>query len=97
VPRFAEREFRAYLECGVLAHGFLRLHCEECGYDRWVPFSCKDRFCPCCAGRRMADTAAHLVDRVLLEAPVCQWVLALRYRMAYDGALTRSPIASCTR
>jgi hypothetical protein len=40
----------------------------------------------------MADTAAHLVDRVLPEAPVRQWVLSLpfrlRYRMAYDARLT---------
>lgn len=40
----------------------------------------------------MADTAAHLVDRVLPEAPVRQWVLSLpfrlRYRMAYDASLT---------
>ena len=37
---------------------------------------------------RMADTAAHLGDRVFPIAPVRQWVLsvpfALRYRMAYD-------------
>jgi len=91
VPRFVEREFRAYLECGVLAHGFLRLHCDGCGYDRLVPFSCKGRFCPSCAGRRMADTAAQLVDRVLPAVPVRQWVLSLpfplRYRMAYDAGL----------
>lgn len=40
----------------------------------------------------MADTAAHLVGRVLPEVPVRQWVLsvpfALRYRMAYDARLT---------
>jgi hypothetical protein len=91
VPRFVEREFCAYLECGVLAHGFLRLRCDECGYDRLVPFSCKGRFCPSCAGRRMADAAAHLVDRVLPEVPVRQWVLALPFplRMACDAALTR--------
>ncbi len=63
------------------------------GRDRIVAFSCKGRgFCPSCLGRRMADTAAHLVDRVLPEAPVRQWVLtlpfALRYRLAYDAALT---------
>ena len=27
VPRFVEREFRAFLECGVLSRGFLRVHC----------------------------------------------------------------------
>ncbi len=30
VPRFVEREFRAYLDCGILARGFLRLHCDAC-------------------------------------------------------------------
>ena len=39
----------------------------------------------------MADTAAHLVDRVLPDVPVRQWVLsvphALRYRLAYDAKL----------
>jgi hypothetical protein len=93
VPRFVEREFRAYLECGILSHGFLRLHCDECRLDRLVPFSCKRRgFCPSCGGRRMADTAAHLADCVLPEVPIRQWVLTLpyplRYRCAYDARLT---------
>ena len=91
VPYFVEREFRAYVECGILANGFLRLHCDGCGLDRLLPFSCKGRFCPSCCGRRMSDTAAHLVDRVLPEVPVRQWVLPLpyrlRYRCAYDAKL----------
>jgi len=43
VPRFVERELRSFLECGILAHGFLRVHCDACGKDRVVPFSCKGR------------------------------------------------------
>ncbi len=39
-PRFIEQELRAFLRCGVLAHGFLRLHCDDCGHDRLVAFSC---------------------------------------------------------
>jgi hypothetical protein len=39
----------------------------------------------------MADTAAHLVDRVFPEVPVRQWVLTLpytmRFKMAYDSKL----------
>jgi len=92
VPRFVERELRAYLRCGLLAHGFVRLRCSACGECRLVAFSCKGRgFCPSCVGRRMADTAAHLVDRVLPPVPVRQWVVSLphplRYRLAYDSAL----------
>jgi hypothetical protein len=37
----------------------------------------------------MADTAAHLVDRVFPGVPIRQWVLSLpfvlRYRLAYDS------------
>jgi hypothetical protein len=92
IPRFVERQLRAYLGCGILAHGFVRVRCGACGCERLVAFSCKGRgFCPCCGGRRMADTAAHLVDRVLPEVPIRQWVLslpfALRYRLAYDSRL----------
>jgi hypothetical protein len=70
----------------------MRVHCDACGRDRIV-VSCKGRgFCPSCLGHSMADTAAHLMDRVIPEAEVRQWVLtlpfALRYRLAYDAALT---------
>ena len=92
-PRFVEREFRHFLKCGIFAHGFLRVHCDACGCDRLVPFSFKGRgFCNSCGGRRMAETATHLLDRVLPEAPVRQWVLSLphglRYRLAYDARMT---------
>jgi hypothetical protein len=102
VPRFVEQEFHAFLRCGILAHGFLRLHCDDCGFDRLVPFSCKRRgFCPSCGGHRMADTAAHLVDRVLPEAPIRQWVLTLpyplRYRCAYDAKLTSEVLRAFLR
>jgi hypothetical protein len=102
VPRFVEHELRAYLSCGILAHGFLRLHCDDCGHDRLVPFSCKRRgFCPTCGGRRMADTAAHLVDRVLPEVPIRQWVLTLpyplRYRCAYDAKLASEVLRAFVR
>jgi hypothetical protein len=69
-PRFIERAFRRYLECGLLAHGFARLRCAECGYERLVSFSCKSKLCPrvafrpSCLARRTADTAAWLVDHL---------------------------------
>ena len=92
LPGHVEKELRAYLECGILAHGFLRVRCEDCAEDRVVAFSCQRRsFCPSCMGRRMADTAARLTDEVLPQVPVRQWVLSLpyeiRYRLAWDGEL----------
>ena len=43
-----------------------------------TPFSCKRRgFCLSYGARRMAQTAAHPVDRVIPQVPVRQWVLSL--------------------
>ena len=75
LPQFVKDEFDAFLECGILAHGFLRLRCGDCGHDKLVAFSCKRRgFCPSCGARRMSQTAAHLLDHVI---PHVQWVLSL--------------------
>ena len=75
LPQFVKDEFDAFLECGVLAHGFLRLRCDDCGHDKLVAFSCKRRgFCPSCGARCMAQTATHLVDHVIPRVPVRQWV-----------------------
>jgi hypothetical protein len=101
VPSYVQREVERYLECGILAHGFARVHCAGCGYDRLVAFSCKGRsLCGSCGGRRMADTAAHLVDRVIPAVPMRQWVLTvpppLRYRLAYDKELMRLLLRCCS-
>jgi hypothetical protein len=89
-PAFVEHELRRYLDCGLLSRGFARLRCPSCGFERLVAFSCKGRLCPSCWGRRAADTAAHLVDRVLPEAHYRQVVLtfpfALRFLLATDRA-----------
>jgi hypothetical protein len=78
LPQFVRDEFDAFLECGILAHGFLRLRCGDCGHDKLLAFSCKRRgFCPSCGARRMSQTAAHLVEHVIPHVPVRQWVLSL--------------------
>src|SRR3989442_12025916 len=84
LPAYVEREFYAYLRCGILAHGFLRLGCDTCPQELLLPFSCKRRgFCPSCAARRMAQTAAHLVTCVIPWVPI-----PLRYWMAASQDLT---------
>jgi hypothetical protein len=93
LPPYVEREFYDYLRCGILAHGFLRLGCDTCKHELLVPFSCKRRgFCPSCAGRRMAQMAAHLVEQVIPWVPTRQWVVSvpipLRYWTAASPDLT---------
>lgn len=84
LPRYVVKEFEEYLKCGILAHGFLRVKCESCEHEKLVAFSCKRRgFCPSCGGKRMAESAAHLVDHVIPEVPVRQWVLSMPIPMRY--------------
>ena len=92
IPKHARKELEAYLDCGLLCRGFARLRCEECDESQLVAFSCKGRgFCPSCMGRRMSATAANLMERVLPQTSLRQWVLTFpfpwRRRLAQDGAL----------
>jgi len=84
LPRYVEDEFEAYLKCGLLEHGFLRVKCDACQAEKLVAFSCKRRgFCPSRGARRMAETAALLVDGVLPQQPIRQWVLSLPFALRY--------------
>jgi ribosomal protein S27AE len=87
LPPFVERAFREFLRCGFLAGGSARFHCGDCGLDRLVAFSCKGRaLCSSCGGRRMAERAAHLVDHVIPDVPVRQWVLSLPHPAAVPSS-----------
>lgn len=39
LPTFVQQEFAAYLKCGRLEHGFLRVRCTQCHAERLVAFS----------------------------------------------------------
>ena len=39
LPDFVKKEFEAFLKCGLLCHGFLRLQCESCRQEKLVAFS----------------------------------------------------------
>jgi hypothetical protein len=83
---------RRFLDCGILANGFVRVYCDACKQESLVAFSCKRRgFCPSCSARRASETAAHLVDSVLPQLPLRQFVLVMPFewhrRLARDAEL----------
>jgi len=93
IPQHVERDLRKFLECGILAHGFARARCDECGEDFLIAYSCKGRgVCPSCNTKRMVETAAHLVEHLFPQVPVRQWVITLPKRLRYfllqDAELT---------
>jgi hypothetical protein len=98
LPRYVTQEFHKYLSCGDFAQGFVHTRCDHCGYDLAVAFSCKVRgLCPSCAGRRMAGTAAHLVDCVLPAVPTRQYVLAMPYELSGLAATRPAVLTALSR
>ena len=84
LPDYVRQEFDEYLKCGRLEHGFLRVQCETCHAEHLVAFSCKRRgFCPSYGARRMAESAALLVDEVLPHEPMRQWVLSVPFPLRF--------------
>lgn len=88
LPRYVEEEFRRHLECGILAAGFARCVCAQCGDELLVAFICKGKgFCPSCLARRMNDTAAPSRSRAARGA-----VSAMG-----DGVSAAAPLGICAR
>ena len=97
LPRNVDKELDAFLECGLLHRGFARVLCKRCRVEHLLAFSCKGRgICPSCTARRMSDTAAHLVDRVLPHCRYRQWVITfprrVRHHLAADPKLASAAL-----
>ena len=72
LPKYVRSEFEAYLKCGRLEYGFLRVRCEDCHYEHLVAFSFKRRgFCPSGSARRMTKTRRMAESAALLVDDVC--------------------------
>src|SRR5690606_32682936 len=98
IPRYAEKELREYLKCGIQVYGFARAQCEECGHELLLAFSCKRRgVCPSCNTRRMSDTAARLVDTVLPDVRLRQWVLSVPFELRLELAKNPHALSACGR
>ena len=77
----------------------MRVQCSTCHKERLVAFSCTNsrRFrrttrlspkgvycwCPSCGARRIAESAALLVDEVLPHEPIRQWLLSFPYQLKF--------------
>ena len=55
----ARRTLEEYLRCGILAAGFARVRCGDCGHEQLVAFSCQLRgVCPLSASRNGPRSSA---------------------------------------
>ena len=90
LPVSVERAMERFLGCGVLAHGFLRLRCDDCRKEQLLALSCKVRgLCPSCGAKSMTRQTAHIMEEVLPDVPVRQWVLSLPFELRPMVSLDR--------
>jgi hypothetical protein len=80
LPKFVTDELHAYLNCAILGRGFAHLYCNTCREYHAVAFSrTASAVCPSCLGRRMSEGALNLVDHVLPDVPIRQFVLTMPF------------------
>ena len=90
LPLHVQQEFADYLKSGRLEHDFLRVQCNHCHHEYLVAFSCKRRgFCPSCGARRMAESAALLVNKVLPRQSMRQLTPGMACSRAMRQQLSR--------
>lgn len=67
-----------FRDCGDLHKGFARIHCDDCGHDYLLAFSCKTRcFCPACHQKRMLVYGEWVQEEILAPVPHRQYVFTL--------------------
>ncbi|UMX89808.1 transposase zinc-binding domain-containing protein [Klebsiella pneumoniae] len=95
LPGYVREAFDAYLRCGVLEHGFLRVVCEHTAVQRgWWPSARSAGLCPSCA-RRMAESAA-LVEEVFACGSGGKWGAERLVPLAFScSPASQKPLARC--
>ena len=74
IPDHVEKEFRSYLKCGILAHGFARARCATCGYDFLVALAC---YAYCAPPARAAISAGSRVSSRASGSSYMNWLSSL--------------------
>ena len=69
VPSWVEKDLRAYLRCGILAHGFARVRCDDCGHERLLPWQ------PATSPIGVAAGGGRLPPRFLVFLGRTAWVI----------------------
>ena len=102
LPAFIGKAFAASIASGQLGRGFIRLHCPGYKTDQVIAFSCKSSgLRPSRDGKWMTEEAEHLVDHVIPQVPIRQWVITfphdLRYLLAWNPQVRTGVLSAFMR
>src|SRR6185436_8904510 len=69
LPEFVKQEFRDFLTCGVLAHGFARLRCTDCAFFAAIIGAAAMLTTPAAAHVIQATSSLSLADVDMNDTP----------------------------
>ena len=73
-----QRAIERFIQCGDPHHGFARIHCDTCGHDYLLAYSCKTRyFCPSCHQKRVLLYGEWVEENVLEPVAHRQYVFTV--------------------
>jgi hypothetical protein len=97
VAGWVEEDFRAYLRCGIPAHGFARIRCDDCAAERHVndhvlPHDRRGRPCSLDAGRPSLLSSSHHLPRFRgtrldTRSLAGRWALMLVLALSLHGCM----------
>lgn len=69
---------RAYMKCGDLKQGFVRVRCPDCHHEYLLAFSCRGRwFCPSCHAKKVVQFGELLRENILYPLLHRQYVFSI--------------------
>lgn len=65
VRSIVNHEINKFLLCGTITSGYSIYECDDCGNYKYVPFTCKSRFCPSCGVNKSINTTKFISSKAL--------------------------------
>lgn len=65
VRNIVKHEINKFLLCGSITSGYSVYECDNCGNYKYVPFTCKSRFCPSCGVNKSINIIKFISSKTL--------------------------------
>lgn len=92
------KSLEKFLKCGDLREGFAIVRCRDCGDEKFVAFSCKQRSCcPSCDKKRSIILGRRLTTEIILPVAHRQWVFTIPKRLRIFYRMDRRLLGKLSR
>ncbi|MBL8028318.1 MAG: transposase zinc-binding domain-containing protein [Fibrobacteres bacterium] len=92
------KSLEKFMKCGDLREGFAIVRCKDCGDEKFVAFSCKQRSCcPSCDKKRSIILGRRLTTEIIQPVAHRQWVFTIPKRLRIFYRMDRRLLGKLSR